>query len=86
MGEDWAGIAMGAVRRGSSKKKIEDKIAPQKTGEVCTHTHSRVGRYYASSTDLGLVIVSRPGHASTKSGKPIVVVGFVVFSSTLPYP
>lgn len=71
---------------GEFKKKIEYKIAPQKTGEVCTHTHSRVGRCYASSTDLGLVIVSRPGHASTKSERPIVVVGFVMFSSTLPCP
>lgn len=77
---------MGAVRREVQKKKMEYKIAPQKTGEVCTRTHSRVGRYYASSTDLGLVKVSRPSHASTRSGKPIVVVGFVMFSSTSPYP
>jgi len=85
----WGWIELGlrwGQYDGKFKKMREYKIAPQKTGEVCTHTHSRVGRYYASSTDLGLVMVSRPGHASTKSGRPIVVVGFVMFSSTSPYP
>lgn len=64
MGLNRIGIAMAG--RSTVQKRIAYKIAPQRQAKhALTQRSLRAGRYYASSSALGLVCVSRPSHAST---------------------
>ncbi|KAF9486519.1 hypothetical protein BDN70DRAFT_889433 [Pholiota conissans] len=84
METDWDGNGGSSTIKSKKKDWLQDSAA--ETGEVCTHTHSRVGRYYTSSSELGLAMVSRPAKHQPKSGNPIVVVEFAIISSATPNP
>lgn len=76
------------VSKSTDSKKMEYKKAPQIQAKYALAQHSlRAGRCYTSSTDLGLVWVSCPCHASTNvRGFPSSSSDFVEDKLHLAYP